>query len=215
MAAGEVQAVTDTRRGIAVYGGSFNPPHRTHQRICEAALEQLPVDELRLLPAGDHPHKRGDRLAPAAHRLAMCRIAFADLDRVVIDDREMRRPGMSFTVTTLEELRLEHPGRELWFVIGADNLPLLPTWKDHHRILSLAHVATFPREGCPIDGTSLEGVDLTADERAQLLAHRLRLEPDSVSASELRARIARGEQSLRDLDPRVEDYIRLHGLYAG
>ncbi len=207
--------MTGPRHGIAVYGGSFNPPHRTHRRICEAALAQLPVDELRLLPAGDHPHKRGQGLAPASHRLAMCQIAFAHLEGVVVDDRELRRPGPSFTVTTLEELRREHPGRDLWFVIGADNLPLLPTWKDHHRILELARVATFPRQDCPIDEASLLGLDLTQTERERLLAGRLRLEPDAVSASGLRARLAHGEQALSDLDPRVEDYIRAHHLYRG
>ena len=207
--------MTGSHRGIAVYGGSFNPPHRTHRRICEAALAQLPVDELRLLPAGDHPHKRSERLAPAAHRLAMCQLAFADLPGLVVDDRELRRAGPSFTVTTLEELRREQPGRQRWFVLGADNLPLLPSWKDHHRILELARIATFPRLGFAIDASSLEGLDLTTAERANLLAGRLQLEPDAISASDLRARLSRGESSIPELDPRVEGYIRAHGLYVG
>ena len=207
--------MTGLHRGIAVYGGSFNPPHRTHRRICEAALNQLPVDELLLLPAGDHPHKRSEHLAPAAHRLAMCRLAFGDLPGLVVDDREMRRPGLSFTVTTLDELRRERPDQKLWFVIGADNLPLLPSWKDHHRILELARIATFPRLGFAIDAPSLEGLDVSAAERENLLAHRLHLEPDSVSASDLRTRLARGDRGIQDLDPRVEDYIRANGLYAG
>jgi nicotinate-nucleotide adenylyltransferase len=201
-------------RGLAIYGGAFNPPHRTHRRICEEALRQLPVDQLLLMPSGDHPHKRGDALEKAHHRLAMCRLAFDNIDGLVIDDREIQRSGPAYTVTTLEELRREHPDRELWFVIGADNAPLLPTWRSHHRILELARIATFPRVGFALDRSRLEGLDLTSEERSKLLASSIAMEPDAVSATDLRERIARGERSIAELDPNVESYIREHKLYG-
>lgn len=201
-------------RGLALYGGAFNPPHTTHRRIVEAALQQLPVDEVRVLPAGDHPHKRRGDVAPAEHRLEMCRLAFGDLPHVVVDDRELRRTGLSFTVDTLEEFRREDPSRELWFVIGSDNLPLLPTWRAHHRILQLAKVATFPRLHEPIDAARLEGLDLSGDERRALLAHVLHLAPDAIAAQDLRRRLAAGERDLAELDPRVESYARDHHLYG-
>ena len=206
--------MTSRARGLAIYGGAFNPPHRTHRRICEEALRQLPVDRLLLLPSGDHPHKRGDAIEQAHHRLAMCKLAFDGIAGLTIDDREMRRSGPAFTVTTLVELRHELPDRELWFVIGADNVPLLPTWRSHHRILELAHIATFPRVGFSLDRSRLEGLDLTDTERSNLLANSLAMEPDAVSATDLRARIARGERGMAELDPRVEDYIREHELYG-
>lgn len=205
---------TGSPSGLALYGGAFNPPHRTHRRIVEAALAQLPVQELRVLPAGDHPHKRRGDVVSAEHRLAMCRLAFGDLPRVVVDDRELRRAGPSFTVDTLEELHREAPTRELWFVIGSDNLPLLPTWRDHHRILQLAKVATFPRLSAPIDGAQLGGLDLSAEERRHLLAHVLQLDADAVAAQDLRRRLAAGERDLPELDPRVEAYVRDHRLYG-
>lgn len=201
-------------RGLALLGGSFDPPHRTHVRIAEAALRQLPVDEVRVLPAGDHPHKRQRGMTAAAHRLAMCRLAFAGSDRVVVDDRELHRAGPSFTVDTLEEFARERAGRPLWFLIGADNLPLLPTWHRHHRILELARVATFPRLGSPIDEAGLAGLDLTAAERTALLAARLELPADAVSASDVRARLAAGERALPQLDPAVEAYALAHHLYG-
>lgn len=202
------------RGGLALYGGAFNPPHRTHRRIVEAALAQLPVGELAVLPAGDHPHKRGRDVAAAGHRLAMCRLAFADLPRVRVDDRELHRQGPSFTVATLEEIHRDDPSRELWFVIGADNLPLLPTWKDHHRILQLARVATFPRLHHPIDRTSLEGLDLSDDEKDRLLAAVLAIDPDATSAQDLRARLRSGERDLGELEPAIETYVRQHHLYG-
>jgi nicotinate-nucleotide adenylyltransferase len=148
------------RQGIAVLGGSFNPPHCTHQRLATAALDHLPISELRIVPAGTPPHKDGD-LAPAADRLAMCRLAFADRPGIVVDDREVRRSGPSFTVDTLQELATEAPGRALFFLIGSDNLRLLPTWRDHHRLLALCTVVTYPRAGHSISATTLRGLDLT------------------------------------------------------
>ena len=201
------------RTGIAVFGGSFNPPHRTHRRLAAAALQQLPIRTLLVIPSGDHPHKRNHDMAPAQDRLAMCRLAFGDLAGVVVDDRELRRAGPSFTVDTLAELAAEHPGTRLFFLIGSDNLPLLPTWRDHHRILALATVVTYPRAGHPVDPSRLAGLRLSADERDRLLANVLPLPADAVSATDLRARWQHGERDLGELAPAVQRYILEHRLY--
>src|SRR5688572_10809533 len=113
MSAGEPRAKARERTGIGVLGGAFNPPHRTHERLAAFALRQLPIAELRVIPAGDHPWKGGHDMAPAAHRLEMCRLAFGALPGVIVDDRELRRRGPSFTVDTLAELAAESPGRRL------------------------------------------------------------------------------------------------------
>ena len=199
--------------GIALLGGAFNPPHRSHRRLAEAALTQLPVSELRVLPVGDHPHKRDGDVAEGAHRVRMCELAFADLQGVVIDDREVQKPGLSFTVDTLAALRNEAPDRPLWFLIGADNLLLLPTWREHHRILELARVATFPRLGTTISADALAKLDLSPEEQRLLLDHALKLEPDSVSASSIRQALAAGHRNLAGLLPSVESYILAHKLY--
>lgn len=202
------------RPGLLLFGGAFNPPHRTHRRIAETALQHLPVSELRVLPAGDHPHKRSGDVAPAAHRLAMCRLLFADLPTVVVDDRELRRPGPSFTVDTVREFAREQPGRPLWFLIGADNLPLLPTWREHHELLRLAHVATFPRAGHRATAADLDGLDLTPEERRALLAHVLPLPADAVAAATVRSRLGRGDRDLPELTAPVLDYVLAHHLYG-
>lgn len=201
------------RSGIGVLGGSFNPPHTTHLRLARAALQLLPIAELRVIPAGDHPHKRGGDLAAAADRLAMCRLQFAGEPGVVVDDREQRRPGPSFTIDTLRELRAEFPGRQLWFLIGSDNLPLLPTWRDVHGILAACTIVTWPRAGHPVTPDVLAGLPLSAVERTELLANVLDQEPDRVAASDLRERLRRGERGLPELLPAVADYVQAHGLY--
>lgn len=201
-------------RGLGVFGGSFNPPHASHRRLCRAALEQLPIERLLVIPAGDHPLKRGDDMAPAADRLAMCRLAFGDLPGVVVDDRELRRPGRSYTVDTLAELAAEHPGRRLYFLIGSDNLSILPQWRDPARICELATLATYPRLGHPVDAAAMAALPLPPAARAAVAAHVLDLPADAVASSDLRARWRRGERGLPELAPAVRDYIAAHGLYA-
>ncbi len=188
--------------GIAVLGGAFDPPHRTHVRIARAALEQLPVDELLVVPAGDHPWKQG-ATAPGAERLELCRIAFRGIDRARVSDREVARCGASFTVDTLEELARAHPGRELWLVIGSDNLPTLHLWRDSGRVLELARLAVFPRAGAPVPADG--GIRPT---------RVLTVEADAVNATALRARLARGERGLADLDPLVEQRVLDRRLYG-
>ncbi|MBL8735400.1 MAG: nicotinate (nicotinamide) nucleotide adenylyltransferase [Planctomycetes bacterium] len=201
------------RPGLAVLGGSFNPPHATHRRLAEAALAGLPVDRVLVIPAGDHPHKRNSDMAPAEDRLAMCRLAFADLPEVTVDDRELRRTGPSFTVDTLASLRREHPGRRLYFLIGSDNLPLLPTWREPERLLTLCEVVTYPRLGHPLDDAAFAALPLPAELRKRLRDHVLELPADAIAASELRRRWRAGQQDLAELHPEVRAYIRAHHLY--
>ena len=201
------------RTGIAVLGGSFNPPHATHLRLVQTALDRLPVAEVRIVPAAEHPHKQHRDMAPAEHRLAMCRLAFAGEPRAIVDDRELRRAGPSFTVDTLREIAAEHPGRTVWFLIGSDNLRLLPTWRDHHGILELAPVVTYPRAGHPVRAEDLAALDLTPTEQRSLLAHVLDAPPDAVNATELRRRWRRGEHELAEIPPLVRRYIEDNRVY--
>lgn len=199
--------------GLAVLGGSFNPPHTSHRRLAHAALANLPVDRVLVIPAGDHPHKRNTDMAPAADRLAMCRLCFADLPGVTVDDRELRRAGPSFTVDTLSELAREWPGRAIYFLIGSDNLPLLPTWREPQRLFALCEVVTYPRLGYPLDAASFATLPLPAEIRSRLAAHVLDLPADAVAAQDLRRRWRAGEHDLAELHPDVRAYLRAHDLY--
>jgi nicotinate-nucleotide adenylyltransferase len=207
-------ALAPARPGICVFGGSFNPPHLSHRRLVQAALAQLPVDRVLVIPAGDHPLKGGSDMAPAADRLAMCRLAFGDLPGVAVDDRELRRAGRSYTVDTLAALAAEHPGRPLFLLVGADNLAILPLWREPARICELATLVTYPRLGHPIDEATIAALPLSPDARARIAAHVLALPADAVAASDLRARWRRGERNLPELAPAVRDYLAAHGLYA-
>ncbi|GAB4164647.1 MAG: nicotinate (nicotinamide) nucleotide adenylyltransferase [Planctomycetota bacterium] len=201
----------DAPTGIAMLGGSFDPPHRTHRRMIEAAFRHLPIGRALVLPVGDHPQKEG--LTGASDRLEMCRLAFADLPDTEVDDREVRRRGPSFTADTIDEIAREFPGRPLYWLIGSDNAPLLPTWKDYRRILSRCRVAILERLGHRLDERALQDSGLTTEERAHLLASRIPFEADGVSATDLRRALRAGRRDLRDLHPDVLAYIDRRGLY--
>lgn len=186
-------------RGLALFGGAFNPPHLSHKKILAAAKAQLPVDRVVILPAGAHPHKQEPEheMAAADARLELCRIAFGDIPYVTIDDRELRREGLSYTVDTLKELRGENPDTTLFWIIGSDNLPLLKTWRQPDKILQLATLVTYPRKGHEEKGPGI----------------LLEVTPDDISASAIRAALRAGRKP-SGLDPRVLERIRQLSLYT-
>jgi nicotinate-nucleotide adenylyltransferase len=191
--------------GLALFGGAFNPPHLTHRKIIAAARDQLPVTQVVVLPAGSHPHKQesDDDMAPPAARLELCELAFGDIPQVQIDDRELRREGLSYTVDTLRELRDEQPTAALYWIIGSDNLPLLHTWREPDKIQELCTIVSYPRKGHMASPTD-PGIrlDVTLDATS-----------DDVSASAIRDALRSGRQP-QGLDPRVLQRIRQLGLYG-
>jgi nicotinate-nucleotide adenylyltransferase len=200
------------KSGLALFGGSFNPPHQTHRRILQTALGQLDPTEIRVIPAGLHPHKLGGEMASAEHRLQMCHLAFDDLDRVRVVDLEVQRSGPSYTVDTLDEIRSQlDADQPLYYLIGSDNLRLLPTWRHPERILALSTLVTFPRLNVPVD---FAGLGLDPRRRTVLARHVLGMEADSTSSSEIRERVCGGISPIDELHPAVEEYIREHHLYG-
>jgi len=186
---------------LALFGGAFNPPHLTHRKIIAAAKEQLPVQQVVVLPTGAHPHKQSaDReLAPPAARLELCQLAFGDIPYVTIDDRELHREGLSYTVDTLTELGNDNPDTTLFWIIGSDNLPLLRSWRQPDRILELATLVIYPRKG--------------HETRPHDSGITLAVTPDDVSASAIREALRTGREP-GEVDPRVWDRIRQLGLYG-
>jgi nicotinate-nucleotide adenylyltransferase len=201
--------------GLALFGGSFNPPHQTHRRILNTALQQLNPAEIWVIPTGLHPHKLDQVMATQEHRLQMCRLAFADLDGVKVVDLEVRREGPSYTADTLAEIRDQLPDDQpLYYLVGSDNLPLLSSWHQPERILSLGTLVTFPRADAPFDPSVLDHLGLDEDKQQELLDHYLQMDPDAVSSSDIRRRLQEGASSISQLAPAVEEYIREHHLYG-
>lgn len=212
----------------ALLGGTFDPVHLGHLGLADDARRALGIPEVRLMPAGDPPHRAAPG-ASAAHRLAMLRLAIERRPGLVIDDRELRRQGESYTVLTLEELRVESERRPIVLILGADAFRGLPTWHRWRELLALAHIAVAARPRDPFDAALPDALvplwrDRRAADAAELLASPagrilvVTIVPRDISASAIRAAVARGgadaERARALLPPAVWDYIAEHRLYA-
>lgn len=192
---------------IALFGGAFDPPHLAHRALAETALAQLQPDELRVLPTGQAWHKSRP-LTDAKHRLTMVRLAFEGLPRVLMDDREIRRSGPSYTLDTLREVHAENPQAELYLVMGKDQADVLPTWRDWQEIVKLAVI-------CVADRDVLTGqvVPFVPPPEMTGRFRKLNMPVMDISATGIRARVA-GLQGIAPLvSPAVARYIETNHLY--
>ncbi len=133
-------------RPIGIFGGTFDPIHCGHLRTAFELWQELQLAEVRFLPAGNPPH-RDQIYANAELRLRMVEAAVADQPGFVVDDREVRRGGMSYSVDTLGELRAEQPARSLCLLLGMDAFLGLPHWHRWRELLGLAHIVVAHRPG--------------------------------------------------------------------
>ncbi|MBF0214839.1 MAG: nicotinate (nicotinamide) nucleotide adenylyltransferase [Magnetococcales bacterium] len=215
-----------TRRA-GLLGGAFNPPHYGHLHPAREALDALGLQRVVFIPAGVHPFKGPEILAPVEQRLTMLRLALADQPGFELWEIEARSPEVSYTVETLEAWHRHQADEEPVLLIGADILRELHLWKAWRRIMELAHVALLTRPGfdpptveaCPALA-HLERFRVDAAEgldRSRLGGYgfvQLPVTPWNVASTELRRRLRAGE-SLQALTPdAVIDYAQSHGLYG-
>jgi nicotinate-nucleotide adenylyltransferase len=189
---------------LGVFGGAFDPPHAAHQALVEAAVAQLGLDRLLIVPTGQAYHK-ARTLSAAAHRLAMCQAVWGQVPGVQIDPRETQRGRPSYTVETLTELRMQWPSMSLFLLMGADQWSSFKTWKDWMRILDMATVVVATRPGHP-------------DVSDELPCLRLSMPALPWSSTQLRASTQQANIDTMDqvhspLHPAVASYISQHHLY--
>jgi len=210
-----------TRSGIiGIYGGTFDPIHFGHLRSALELKEGLGLSEVRLIPARVPPH-RGNPGASPQDRLDMLAAAVAGIPGLVVDDRELHRPGPSFTVDTLTSLRTEFGQRPLCLLLGMDAFLGLPSWREPQTILTLAHIVVARRPGWtpPIAGEAANWLRERQGEIAALaqnMAGLILTYPVTaldISATTLRHLTAEG-RSPRFLIPEVVlDIIQERDLY--
>jgi nicotinate-nucleotide adenylyltransferase len=135
----------DPRPLLALLGGSFNPPHIGHFRIALEVREILAPREILLIPCASPPHKARDNLLPFPLRLDMLEAVARTLPGIRVSPVEAERPGPSYTADTLAALAANHPGERLAFILGGDDFPLLPGWKNWRHIPDLADLIILPR----------------------------------------------------------------------
>lgn len=190
---------------VGIFGGTFNPPHKTHLQLAQSAIQQLGLDKLLVFPCGDPPHKSCE--VAASHRLQMTRLAFGNLPQVVVDDYEIAAQGKSYTAKTLQYVKALFPTAHLYLVIGADSLAYLQDWYQPQTILSLAQVVVYGRKG----------FDLQAEiaKQSQLLNANF-LTIDGIDTADnstaIRLNYQFGLPQTATLD-QVDKYVCANGLY--
>ena len=196
---------------IGILGGTFDPVHNGHLVKAGEALERLELDRVLFMVAGDPWMKRetGQTVSPAHHRLEMVRLAVAGDPAFVTDDREVRRPGPTYTVDTLDELAAGHHGADLFLLLGSDTLASLRDWHMPRRVLELAQVVVLDRPGTAPGVAALDRIAPGASARTHVLPDA----PLDVSSSALRLKVVAGEPIREWVPESVATYIVAHGLY--
>lgn len=185
-----------------VFGGTFDPPHIGHLIVAQDAWLALGLEHVLFVPAAVPPHKRGRVATPAELRLEMLQAAVVDDARFEVTDLELRRPGPSYTVDTLRELRERDPEGALFFLLGADQFREFHTWRAPEEIARLANLVVLSRAG-------VEDVAPAID----VPYRRVVVTRIDVSSTEVRRRVA-ADEPIRYLVPAaVEEIIRREGLY--
>jgi nicotinate-nucleotide adenylyltransferase len=197
-------------KAYGIMGGTFDPIHNGHLLMAEAAMHQLALDEVLFIPDGDPPHKV--ELSPPEDRLKMVELAVAGRSGFQALDMEVRRSGQTFTVDTLEHLKADHPSDRFVFIVGADTLMVMESWRDFSRVAKLlSGVACAPRTAVSMDAAAQQRGLLM--ERYSLVVTQLDMPPVDVSSTEVRRMVARGLPVACLVPPGVSEYIRDHGLY--
>jgi nicotinate-nucleotide adenylyltransferase len=189
-----------------VFGGSFDPPHNGHVTLVRELIEKTPLANVIVAPSGNHPLKNQLAVASFEHRLAMARLAFADIPHINVSDIENRRGLSGYTIDTLLALKQEDPARELAFLIGADLLPQFPSWHRPEDILREAILIVGQRPG----HSQVTPPDIPSESIRFVKTPLL-----DISSSNLRSVIrASGINAVDGLVPKqVSNYIAEHRLY--
>lgn len=187
---------------IGLFGGSFDPVHTGHLLLAQAAIEELGLTRLYLIPAAQSPFKTNRQLAPAAMRVQLLRLALAGRTDCEVDEQELHRGGVSYTIDTVADYARRFPDAERFYLIGADNVASLPQWREAARLAGLVQFAVIPRPGetpaplpAPFRGGTLKGFAF------------------GVSSSQVRARVKSGQPLVPLVPAAVAEAIGNNGLY--
>jgi nicotinate-nucleotide adenylyltransferase len=188
---------------IGLFGGSFDPVHLGHLLVAQAAREELQLDRLFFIPAAQSPFKPDSKPTSSEDRLRLLRLALAGKTWCEIDEQELQRGGVSYTINTLRDYHQRFPEAKIFYLVGGDHVNKLPAWRDADELARLAEFVVVPRPGQveipfpqPFHGRALKGFPL------------------GVSSSQIRARVRAGEPIDHLVPATVAEAIRGAGLYA-
>lgn len=205
---------TGTGLKIGILGGTFDPIHMAHLIIAEQARDQYGLDKVLLIPSGHSYLKdsRAQKVLPPQTRLEMTRIAAEGYEPFEVSDIEVNRPGNSYSFETLEEIASRNPGAELYFIVGADTVCSMRTWREPARIFNICTVLAAIRED-QVDPAKLEEetLSLQRDFGARILP--VKIPNIGISSTDIRERVGNGKSIHYLVPDSLESYIIETGIY--
>lgn len=198
-------------KDVAIFGGTFDPIHVGHLIVAEEVRVKLGVEEIVFVPVGQPWLKADRRISSGKHRLAMIRLAIADNPHFKVSTLEIDRPGLTYTVDTVDMLRRQMGSEaKLFFLMGGDSLRELPQWKEPKRLIQLCRLVVFTRPGSRLPSMKglEEGVPGVSDNIVIVEVPQI-----DVSATEVRQQVRQGDPIDELVLPAVKDYILGSGLY--
>ena len=193
---------------IAIFGGSFDPPHVGHLLAAGDACDRLPLDRVLFVPAATQPLKAGRAFATAEQRLVMVRLLAANDPRFEVSAVEVERGGLSFTVDTLSHFARLYPADERFLLLGADVLHSFGQWKEPQRIVQLARPVLLERQRTGDERPRALPAELAGDSVMRLPTRRI-----DVSSTEIRERVRLGKPVRGFVTDDVAAFIARDGLY--
>ncbi len=196
---------------LAVFGGTFNPPHIGHLKLAECALNSLDADKIVFMTAGNPPHKNAENYLSGDVRFEMVKLLISDNQNYIASDFEIKKAGPSYTAHTLSELEVMYPGYELCFIIGLDSFYDLEKWYKPEIIFEKAVIAVSLRGG--IDSSLFEEKKLYYKKKYNAKFEFISMPEIDVSSSQIRFKIRNGESVKGLTTDTVEKYIMDNNLY--
>lgn len=192
-------------------GGTFNPIHTGHLILAETAFQQFQLEKILFMPSKSPPHKREREILSDVHRSKMIQLAISHNLHFAFSDLELKRKGITYTCDTLSILTKQYPQIEYYFIIGADSLFQLETWKEPEKILQMAHILVSSRYH--LSESKLEQQISYLKKKYQADIHFFSMPCIEISSQFLRENLQNGKEIRYYVPDEVEDYIKKNHLY--
>lgn len=205
---------------IGVFGGTFDPVHNGHTKIIQNLLELIPLDEIKVIPNGQPPHRTS--VCSNNDRLEMVNLAFKGINQISVDEREIHREGPSYAIHTAEEILEEYHQDNIIWIMGSDAFSEIDTWFEWEDFLNIINILVMARPGYEIDSTSMAGTLILERQTSNIddLSHGagkiliVDIDPINISSTQVRSNLAAGETVNELILEDVSDYIDSGKLYT-
>ena len=205
---------------IGVFGGTFDPVHNGHTKIIQNLLELIPLDEIKVIPNGQPPHRTS--VCSNNDRLEMVNLAFKGINQISVDEREIQREGPSYAIHTAEEILEEYHQDNIIWIMGSDAFSEIDTWFEWEDFLNIINILVMARPGSEINSTSIAGTLILERQTSNIddLSHGagkiliVDIDPINISSTQVRSNLAAGETVNELILEDVSDYIDSGKLYT-